>query len=129
MLTAPADVLVIDDSEIARRSMAVALERAGYSVVQLETPIGATRVIFRHEVRLVVVDVNLPAIRGDKLAALFRGSDRLKDLRVLLVSGLTSGELEELGRTAMADQVLPKSAGPDALVEAVKRLIGNPEVP
>ena len=117
------DVLVIDDSDIARAAMMRALTQAGFDVLDLPSPIGATRSIVRHEVRLVVIDINMPSMRGDKLAALFRNNDRLRELKLVLVSGTEPDRLSKLAEEVGADGVVAKSAGGDALVAMVRQLI------
>lgn len=122
----PRDVLVIDDSDIARTKMARALTEAGYRVLDLPSPIGATRGVVRHGVRLAIVDVHMPAMSGDKLAALFRNNPRLTDVKVVLVSGLDLDALGDIADDVEADAVVSKRDGEGALVAAVRRLIGAP---
>ena len=117
------DVLVIDDSDIARASMGRSLSQSGLAVLDLPSPIGATRSIVRHNVRLVVIDINMPSMRGDKLAALFRNNDRLKELKLVLVSRTEPERLSDLAVEVGADGVVSKSAGTDALVHMVRQLI------
>lgn len=117
------DVLVIDDSDIARAAMVRSLTQAGLDVLDLPSPIGATRSIVRHSVRLVVIDINMPSMRGDKLAALFRNNERLKELKLVLVSGTEPERLSDLAVEVGADGVVAKSAGNDALVHMVRQLI------
>lgn len=118
------DVLVIDDSDIARGSMVRALKGAGFSAGDLPSPIGASREIIRNGVKLVVIDINMPTMRGDKLAALFRKSDRLKHLKLVLISGSDIDQLRALAKEVDADAVVAKSEGNDALVKTVRRLLG-----
>src|SRR6186713_3362285 len=80
-------VLVIDDSDIDRQVIADLLSRGGFEVHSLPTPIGATRVARQLNVRLVIIDQNLPAMDGSKLAALFRKNTSMDSIRVVLVSG------------------------------------------
>jgi CheY-like chemotaxis protein len=104
-----AKVLVIDDDEVARTEMIECLRRARFSASGLESPIGATRVLVDQAIDVVVIDVQMPSIRGDRLATLFRDNPRFADLGVILVSGGSVSELEQLGRVARADAVLTKS--------------------
>lgn len=112
-------VLVIDDSEIARADMADRLTRAGLAVSTLASPIGATRVIVDQAIDVVVIDVQMPSIRGDRLAALFKGNRRFAALGVILVTGGGETELQQLGALARADGVLSK-ARLDKLVDLVR---------
>lgn len=118
------EVLVIDDSDIARSSMVRALRAAGLTTLELPSPIGASREIIRNHVKLVVIDINMPTMRGDKLAALFRKSDRLKHLKLVLISGSDVEQLRALAQEVDADAVVAKSEGNDVLVRIVRRLLG-----
>ena len=102
-------VLVIDDSDIARARMEAVLEDAGIHVLSLASPIGATRTIMVNSVDVVVIDVLMPAMRGDRLAALFRRNPRFKGLGVVLVSGAAPEELERLSLEVEADATVSKS--------------------
>jgi CheY-like chemotaxis protein len=102
-------VLVIDDSEIARAQLSAILKASGMHVVDLASPIGATRAIIDHKVDAVVIDFLMPGMRGDRLAALFRNNPRFKKLGVVIVSGESSADFESLSRSAGADAVVRKS--------------------
>lgn len=117
-------VLVIDDSDISRAEMIRVLQDAGLEVVGLSSPIGATRVILSGNVRAVVIDVEMPSLRGDRLAALFRGNPRMNGVGVVLVSGEKDEELTRLAIEARADEAVVKSALaglPDAVRRAMAR--------
>src|SRR5258705_7598131 len=114
-------VLVIDDSERAREKMARVLRQAGMQVVTLASPIGATRAILQNEVDVVVIDLQMPGIRGDRLAALFRGNPRLKRLGVVMVSGESEAELARLAAEVGATEVVSKRCL-DELVPTVLRV-------
>lgn len=125
-MTEPAaiNVLVIDDSDIAREQMADRLKQAGFSVSTLASPIGATRVIADQAIDVVVVDLQMPSIRGDRLAALFKGNRRFAALGVILVTGSNETELSQLGALAKADSVLSKARLdrlPDAVLDAYRK--------
>ncbi|KYF67329.1 response regulator [Sorangium cellulosum] len=114
-------MLVIDDSEIAREEASRVLRAAGFHVVALPSPIGATQAIVRHHARVVVVDIFMPTIRGDRLLTLFRKNQRLGHLSVILMSGHSERELEQLQLEVQADAVLSKRHL-DRLPALVKRL-------
>ncbi|WP_437747942.1 response regulator [Sorangium sp. So ce1504] len=117
-------MLVIDDSEIAREEVSRVLRSSGFQVLALPSPIGATQAIVRHQVRIVVLDVFMPTIRGDRLLTLFRKNQRLGQLSVILMSGHSERELEQLKLEVQADAVLSKRHL-DRLPALVKRLAGK----
>lgn len=116
-------VLVIDDSEVDREVMAELLVAAGFDVHTLPSPIGATRLARELHASAVVIDQNLPAMNGSKLAALFRGTPALRHLRLVLVSGNDEAAMLEVARDAQADAFVSKSKIHRELASVVKRLL------
>jgi DNA-binding NarL/FixJ family response regulator len=115
-------VLVIDDSDVDRVTMTDLLEAAGFEVHGLVSPIGATRAARQVRARVVVIDQNLPAMDGSKLAALFRGTASLREIRLVLVSSSEATAMAEVARQARADAFVSKQALHTELVATVRRL-------
>ena len=92
-------ILLIDDDPLALRIVGRVLQDAGLQVKELPTPIGATRLVLRGEVDAVVMDFNMPALRGDKLARLLRRNPRMQTLPIVIVSG----ESREVLTKALSD--------------------------
>ncbi len=115
-------VLVIDDSDVDRLTMTDLLEAAGFEVQGLPSPIGATRAARQMKARVVVIDQNLPAMDGSKLAALFRGNASLRDIRLVLVSSSEATTMTEVARQARADAFVSKQTLHTELVRTVRRL-------
>jgi CheY-like chemotaxis protein len=116
-------VLLIDDSDLTRLSMARVLIAAGFQVTELDSPIGATNAILRYGVDAVVLDVDMPSMQGDKLASLIRRNPRLAHVKLVLSSGLDGPELAERGAVAGADATVSKSQGARTLAQVLKRLL------
>jgi CheY-like chemotaxis protein len=115
-------VLVIDDSEIDRLTMMDLLAGAGFEVQGLPSPIGATRAARQMGARVVVIDQNLPAMDGSKLAALFRGNSSLRHIRLVLVSSSDASVMTDIARQARADAFVSKQSLHADLVAAVRKL-------
>ncbi len=60
-------ILVVDDSPTVRASARFVLEKAGYDVVVLDTPFAFIQVLNTEMPDLVLMDVSMPGLRGDKL--------------------------------------------------------------
>jgi CheY-like chemotaxis protein len=114
-------VLVIDDDDIARTAMVELLEAAGYAVSELASPIGATQKLVQERIDVVVLDVMMPSLRGDKLAIMLRKNPRLQQLGVILVTGALPDELQEVAGQVAANAVIEKARIDEALVDAVNR--------
>jgi CheY-like chemotaxis protein len=112
-------VLVIDDDDLAREFLCTVLRRGGFAVFDLPSTIGATVRITRDEIQVVVLDIMMPSIRGDKLATLLRKNNQLAELGVVLVSSCPRSELDQLELDVDADAVVGKDEARTKLVDAV----------
>lgn len=79
-------ILVIDDDAdhlfIARELLA----REGYEVLTHQTPFGVTGLIQASEPDLVLLDVNMPSLPGDDLAAFLKADERTRNVPIVLYS-------------------------------------------
>jgi FixJ family two-component response regulator len=112
-------VLVIDDDEIAREYLCDVLRRAGFVVEDTSSTIGVTNKLVRDRFQVVVLDVMMPAIRGDKLAGLLRKNPHLRELGVVMVSGAPKAEIELLVQELDPGDVINKGEARSKLAEAV----------
>jgi CheY-like chemotaxis protein len=113
-------VLVVDDDDIARELLSSILRDAGFEVFELPSPIGATQTLLNQEIDLLVLDVFMPSMDGDKLTKLLRSNRRLSKLFIVLVSGTGLEELSAMGRRVQANAVVPKADARRRLVEVVR---------
>src|SRR5688500_5361127 len=79
-------ILVVDDDELAVAAISHVLTEAGCLVTCLATAIGVTQVVLSQNIEVVILDLQMPALRGDRLASMLRGNKRLRDVPVVLVS-------------------------------------------
>jgi len=113
--------LIIDDDEIARELLRSSLESADHAVFELPSPIGATKKIIEEKINVVVLDVMMPEVSGDKLAKMLRGNPRMGRVGIVLVSSLRADELRRLQVESGADEVVEKARIRQDLAAAVKR--------
>lgn len=119
-------VLIIDDSAAARMKMEELLFAAGYETMSLPSAIGATRTILRNNINVVVADVSMPGLSGDRLVNLLRDNPRLKHLGVIIVTGRDEEELQRIRRETDANAVIAKANLDRLLVSAVEAIVGRP---
>ena len=114
--------LVVEDQAAIRRTIVRSLQRAGFNVIDVRSAEDALSVVEELDTKLdlLVTDVVLPGLNGVKLAARLR--DRQPDLRVLMCSGYTGDETEELPRGPRT-AFLPKPFTGSDLVDAATGLM------
>lgn len=117
-------VLLVEDSITAREFERRILESAGHAVVVAVDGEQAWRLLEEGEFDVVVSDVNMPRMDGLALCNAIRGSRRLRDLPVVLLTSLHSETDRQKGLGAGADAYLTKS-GLDRveLIETVGRFL------
>lgn len=120
-----ARVLVIDDDEIALEAIREVLAEAGYEVHSLSSPIGATQVIVNLGIEAVVVDLNMPVMRGDRFISLLRSWDRLADMPTVLLSGSSTETLENAAAGMPGVQTVTKDSMRRALPQAIARALAK----
>jgi CheY-like chemotaxis protein len=120
---AQADVLVIDDNDLNRSTIVRLLRSAGMNVISSDSAIGATRLVLRSGVSVVVADLNMPAMQGSSLLQVFRRNPRLADVAVVLLSGVSADELVAAASAVGADAAISKLEMASTLVPAVQRLL------
>jgi CheY-like chemotaxis protein len=115
-------VLFIDDDPVARLSVETLLGQAGMRVHSIPSPIGATRAIRENQIEVVVCDLNMPCMRGDAFARLFRSMRQYGHLPLVLLSGAPDTELDALRADTNLSAVVQKGELDKRLVSVIKRL-------
>lgn len=122
------NLLLVDDSNIIRKSLKKALamtEMPIGEIFEAENGEVALEVLESKWIDLVFLDINMPVMNGVDFLKAVRSSADHKTLPVLIVStegsALRYEELEKLGISG----VLRKPVRPEALTEAVTKLLGE----
>jgi len=79
-------ILVVDDDEKHLLTTREILELAGYEVVVHNSPFRTSEVVRKVSPDLILLDVNMPALSGDRLCSLLKGHASLKKIPVILYS-------------------------------------------
>ena len=115
-------ILICDDSEVCRAVARYALENAGHTVVELDTPIGLSSAIVKEAPDLVLVDVQMPALNGDRAIELVRRNVGAT-CPLVLYSDRPEAELERLKTKSGATAWVRKTDDTTALMQTVKALL------
>ena len=118
-------ILIADDRPSSRELLRLVLERAGYQVAEAEDGDQAVdRARSRHP-DLILLDLQMPGLDGYGVLAALRSDPRFRHLPVVaLTASAMRGDRERIMEAGFTDY-LAKPAGPEALRDAVARLLGE----
>jgi len=86
-------ILVIDDDADHLFIVRELLVREGYEVLTHQSPFGAIGLITTAAPDLVLLDVNMPSLPGDDLAAFIKADDRTRNIPIVLYSATDEDDL------------------------------------
>jgi DNA-binding NarL/FixJ family response regulator len=115
--------MIIDDDEVTLRVLEAALDELGYDVVLRQHALGTMNEIARQRPDVVVLDVRMPGLSGDYLAALL--AQTRPGLTVILHSSVPSDELHRLTRACGATGCIEKTGDPIKFCEQFRRLLSG----
>lgn len=119
-------ILVVDDSPIALAMAREALEEGGFEVVTaLDAKEADTCIYSKNRPDLVILDVMLPMLDGDKKAKMLKGNELTKDIPILLLSSKPEEELGLLVNESGADGFIRKPFGHRQMVAKVEDTLGE----
>ncbi len=115
-------VLIVDDSETIRQQVAVALEAAGFGIVEAQDGIDGLECLEQHELCMVILDINMPRMNGLELLERMRENPKHASIPVLMLTTEAQHSMIERAKKAGAKGWLIKPVKMPHLVNAVTRL-------
>jgi DNA-binding response OmpR family regulator len=119
-------ILLVDDSELVLAMARDALEGAGYEVFTATNGIEANSFIFsKDKPDLIILDVMLPMLDGNKKAKLLREKEFSRQIPILLLSSKSEEELMRLTVEAGADGFIRKPFTSEVIVSKVREFLAK----
>jgi CheY-like chemotaxis protein len=118
-------ILMVDDSEVILEAGRMALEDAGYDVVTADNPLIVANLVRKEHPDLVLIDVNMPAVTGDVVAAI-AGQYNLaggSKMPIVLYSDIAESELDRRARKCGAAGYIRKTGDEDAMITQLRRFL------
>ena len=116
-------ILVVEDDPSVQNLLRILLEAEGYEVIRAEDGLeGLVKMELQHP-SLVILDLMMPNVTGDRVIDEIRGDTRLNRVPLIVVSGrhdVHESFDDLLGR----ENVFAKPLDPTALLERVAELLG-----
>jgi two-component system chemotaxis response regulator CheY len=123
-MSAPKELLVVDDSTSMRQMVAFALTSGGYRVREAEDGQVALDIARTQRFDAVITDVNMPRMDGIELIRELRQLPDYKFTPLLMLTTESGGDKKMEGKAAGATGWLVKPFDPDQLVATVRRVLG-----
>ncbi|ABU59190.1 two-component system response regulator [Roseiflexus castenholzii] len=86
-MPSPGHILVVDDHDYIRNALARQLERAGHTVVLRSDGIQALEAVRQQAFDLILLDILMPGMRGDRVLATLKSDPALRHIPVIVISG------------------------------------------
>jgi CheY-like chemotaxis protein len=112
-------ILLVDDNAQILSTTAAYLSARGMRVVTSESALGVSALVRRHQPAVIVLDVMMPALDGDALAALLQGQPNARATPIIFYSAMEEEQLHRLSLRMPGTSYMPKADGLAALHSAI----------
>ncbi|MFW6130585.1 MAG: response regulator [Atribacterota bacterium] len=123
-------VLVVDDNKMIVRNIKKALNRKLKDKLEIEVAFDgyqAGRMIDKFLPDLIILDINLPGVDGFKIVEDIKSNKELKDMKILIITGVDVEESREKMKSYDVDKFFAKPFGIKEIVSEVAGQLGLPK--
>jgi len=85
-------ILVVDNHPVMLKLMSNLLEKKGYHVLTAQDGLSALDILKTHIPEIIFTDLVMPNINGQKLCRIIRSMPKLKDVYLIMLSGIAAEE-------------------------------------
>lgn len=121
-----AKILLVEDDKSLREIYGVRLMAEGYEIVSAGDGEEALALAIKERPNLIVSDVMMPKISGFDMLDILRSTSETKDVKVIMMTALSSDDQRARGEALGADRYLVKSqVGIEDVVRTVHDVLGD----
>ena len=121
-----AKILLVEDDKSLREIYGVRLQAEGYTIVSAGDGEEALAMAIKERPDLIVSDVMMPKISGFDMLDILRSTTETKDVKVIMMTALSSDDQRARGESLGADRYLVKSqVGIEDVVRTVHDVLGD----
>lgn len=119
-------IMLVEDDNNLREIYSIRLTAEGYTIVSAGDGEEALAVAVRERPDLVISDVMMPKISGFDMLDILRSTPETKDIKVIMMTALSSEDQRLRGESLGADRYLVKSqVGIEDVVNVVHEVLGD----
>ena len=123
-------ILLVEDDQSLREIYSIRLTAEGYEIVSAGDGEEALALAVKERPDLVLSDVMMPKISGFDMLDILRSTPETKDIKVIMMTALSSEDQRQRGENLGADRYLVKSqVGIEDVVNTVHEVLGDTKSP
>lgn len=116
-------IAVLEDDQDYREVLTKSLENAGYEVIGASTGFEMVQDIIEKEPDLILLDLMLPMVDGNKVVDLFKEKEMIKDVPVIVISSKDESEIKKAAEGMNAVGWFQKPVDDTELINAINQHI------
>lgn len=121
-------IMLVEDDNSLREIYSIRLTAEGYAIVSAGDGEEALAVAVKERPDLIISDVMMPKISGFDMLDILRSTPETQNIKVIMMTALSSEDQRERGESLGADRYLVKSqVGIEDVVNAVHDVLGDRE--
>lgn len=118
--------MLVEDDKSLREIYGVRLLAEGYDIVSASDGEEALAMAIKERPKLIVSDVMMPKISGFDMLDILRSTSETKDIKVIMMTALSSEDQRQRGEQLGADRYLVKSqVGIEDVIRVVHEVLGD----
>ena len=119
-------IMLVEDDKSLREIYGIRLVAEGYEVVSAGDGEEALAMAVKERPDLIISDVMMPKISGFDMLDILRSTPETKDIKVIMMTALSSEDQRERGENLGANRYLVKSqVGIEDVINAVHEVLGD----
>lgn len=121
----PAEILIIDDDLVMRELLELHLTDEGYKVRTAEDAVEGGRMLIAAPPDLLMLDMHMPHMEGDRFLELLRSDERFRNLKVIVLTAEQNIDfmmkVTDIGVSAFLNKPIYR----DELLETVRKVLAT----
>ena len=119
-------IMLVEDDDNLREIYSIRLTAEGYQIVMAHDGEEALAVAVKARPNLIITDAMMPKISGFDMLDILRSTPEMKDIKVIIMTALSSEEQRARGESLGANRYLVKSqVGIEDVVNVVHDVLGD----
>ncbi len=119
-----ASILVVDDSQMVRKKLRMALEEKGHTIFEaIDGLDGLSKVEENKGIQLLIADVNMPNMNGVDMCLKIRQDEKNANIKIFILTAESSPEMKAKAKEAKITAWILKPYDIEKLLAAIDKIL------